>query len=137
MYVNNLPFTETLQMAQRDLYDINTLLLNPLKKQQKVAKYRKNGWYMVAVVEHAVGMTFGVLAIIDAYNQRYIMSGFNTCLLTIGASLAFKATNSAKSYTDIEKQLNEKINNIQNSVNSALPEQLHEIAEIARNIKQR
>ena len=74
-----------------------------------------------------------MLAIIDAYNQRYIMSGFNTGLLTIGALLAFNAANSAKSYADTEQQLKTEIQNIENAVNCALPEQLHEIAEIVRN----
>lgn len=133
MYINNLPFPETLHMAQRDIYDIDTMLLTPLKKQKKSAKRRKNAWYLLSGFEHAVGITFGVLAIIDAYNQRYIMSGFNTGLLTIGALLAFNAANSAKSYADTEQQLKTEIQNIENAVNCALPEQLHEIAEIVRN----
>ena len=137
MYVNNLPFTETLQMAQRDIYDIDTMLLTPLKKQEKDAKRKKITWNILSGTEHAIGITFGVLAAIDVYNQNYILGGLYGGLMTIGAIAGFDANNIAKSYADIEKQLSEKINNIQNSVNSALPEQLHEIAEIARNIKQR
>ena len=133
MYINNLPFPETLHMAQRDIYDINTMLLTPLKKQKKSAKRHKNAWYLLSGFEHAVGITFGVLAILDAYNQRYIMSGFNTGLLAIGAALAFNATNSGKSYANIEIQLNTEIQNIKTAINCALPEELHEIAEIVRN----
>ena len=133
MYINNQPFTETLQMAQRDIYDIDTLLLTPLKKQHKIAKRRKTAWYSLAVVEHAVGVTFGVFAIIDAYNQRYFICGLNTGLLTIGASIAFNATKNARSYADTEQQINTEIHDIETAVNCALPEKLHEIAEIVRN----
>ncbi len=137
MYINNLPFTETLQMAQRDLYDINTLLLKPLKKQQKNAKRKKTMWHIVSGTEHAIGITFGVLATIETYNQNYVFGGLYGGLMAIGATVAFNAKNIAKLYTDTEKQLNEKIATVQTAINIALPEKIHEIAEIARNIKHR
>lgn len=41
MYVNDLPFPETLHQAQKDLYDINTLLLDPMKKKKKTPNKNK------------------------------------------------------------------------------------------------
>jgi len=137
MYVNNLPFPETLQMAQRDIYDINTLLLAPLKKQQKIAKRKKITWHVISCTEHAVGITFGVITIMNTYNQNYILGGLCGGLMVIGAATGFDANNIAKSYTNTEKQLNTEIQNIENAINGALPETLHEIAEIARNTKQK
>jgi len=137
MYVNNLPFSETLQMTQCDLYDINTLLLTPLKKQKNITKHKKIAWQLCSCAEHAAGITFGVLTIIETYNHSYFMGGIFGGLMAIGAITGFDAGKQAKSYSDTKKQLNTEIQNIENIIQSASPEQIHEIAEIARNIKQR
>ena len=137
MYVNNKPFTETLRMAQRDIYDINTLLLAPLKKQKKNAKYKKIAWRLCAGTEHAIGITFGILAAVDIYHQNYILGVLYCGLMAIGATAGFNANTLAQSYADIEEKTNKNINNIQNIINVALPETLHEIADIARKTKQR
>lgn len=132
-----MPFTETLHMTQRDLYDIDTMLLTPLKKQKRNAKHKKIAWNLCAGAEHAIGITFGILAITTTYDHRYIMGGFYFALMTSGAMVAFNAGNIAKSYANIQEQLNEKIGTIQTTINFASPEKIHEIAEIARNIKHR
>lgn len=137
MYINNKPFTETLRMAQRDMYDIDTLLLTPLKKQKKNAKRKKIAWQLCAGTEHAIGITFGVLAAIDMYNQSYIPSILYIGLMAIGAKSGFNADKFSQSYAAIEKQTNENINDIQNTISTALPETLHTIANITRKIKQK
>ncbi len=65
------------------------------------------------------------------------MGGIFGGLMAIGAITGFDAGKQAKSYSDTKKQLNTEIQNIENTIQSASPEQIHEIAEIARNIKQR
>ena len=57
--------------------------------------------------------------------------------MAIGATAGFNANTLAQSYADIEEKTNKNINNIQNIINVALPETLHEIADIARKTKQR
>jgi len=137
MFVNNQPFPETLQMAQRDMYDIDTMLLKPLKKQQKIAKRKKIAWKLVSVTEHAVGVTFGVIGAIEAYNNNYVLGILYGGLMLIGAHAGFNANKNAKPYANKEKQLKTDIKNTELAVNGALPETLHEIAEIARNTKHR
>ena len=132
MYVNNLPFTETLQMAQRDMYDIDVMLLRPIKKMQKIAKRKKFLWKLLSGSEHAIGITFGILAAAEFYNQEYINGSLYIIPLTIGAATGFHSNSLSKQYDNNIKQLNEMITNTQNAINSSLPEQLHEIAEIVR-----
>lgn len=137
MYVNNLPFSETLHMAQTDLYDIDNLLLKPLKAKEKIAKRKKVMWRLMSIAEHGVGITFGVMAATDIYEQRYIMAGLYIAMMTIGAIAGFDSGNIANNCATNVKKLHNDINETQNIVNASLPEQLHEIAEIARNQKHR
>lgn len=137
MYVNNMPFSETLRQAQTDLYDIDTLLLKPLKAKEKIAKRKKIMWRLMSVAEHGVGITFGVMSAIEAYDQRYIITGMYIALMTIGAIAGFDSNKKANTHADIAQKLGTNINETQNIVRASLPEQLHEIAEIARNQKQR
>lgn len=137
MYINNMPFSETLHMAQRDLYDINVLLLKPLTQESKKFKRKKFAWRTASAVEHMVGVSFGVLAAIEIYNQNYIMGGLYCGLMAIGATVGFDANKNAKSCANSEKQTNKMIETTNTLINTALPERLHEIAEIARNKKQR
>ncbi len=132
MYVNNLPFSETLQQAQTDLYDIDTLLLKPLKKMEKITKRKKIAWTLVSGTEHAIGITFGIMASIDIYNQRYGLALFYIALLSIGAATGFNSGKISTEHNNNLQKLRETINSAQNAVDSALPEQLHEIAEIVR-----
>lgn len=137
MYVNNLPFTETLHMVQTDLYDINALLLTPLKKKEKIAKRKKIMWRLMSVAEHGVGITFGVMAATEIYNQRYIMTVMYVAMMAIGATAGFDSGQSADTHTDTAKKLRTDIDKTQNIINASLPEQIHEIAEIARHTKHR
>ncbi len=132
MYINNLPFPETLHMAQRDIYDINTMLLNPLKKQAKISKRKKIMWRVMSGTEHAVAVTFGVFAASEVYNQQYIMAVLYLALMTIGAVAGFDSGKQSSGYANRAQTLCTDIDEIQNKVNASLPEQLHEIAEAVR-----
>ena len=132
MYVNNLPFPETLHQAQKDLYDINTLLLDPMKKMEKTAKRKKVMWQLASLTEHSVGVTFGVLTIIDVYNQRYGMAILYIALLAMAAGAGFNSGNISNGYKIRRQKLRDMINNVQQKVDFSLPEQLHEIADIVR-----
>ena len=136
MYVNNLPFPETLHQAQKDLYDIKILLLDPMKKKEKNAKQKQIIWQLISGTEHAIGITFGVMAAIDVYNQRYGMAIIYVALLAIAAGAGFNSGNISNIHKTYRQKLRTEIGNIQEKLNISLPEQLHEIAEIARNIKQ-
>ena len=128
-----MPFPETLHQAQTDLYDINTLLLDPMKKNEKIAKRKKIIWQLVSGTEHAIGITFGVAAAIDVYNQRYGMAILYVALLAIAAGAGFNSGNISNGYKIHRQKLRQAIDNVQEKVNFSLPEQLHEIAEIVRN----
>ncbi len=127
-----MPFTETLHQAQTDLYDINTLLLDPMKEKEKIAKRKKVIWQLVSGTEHAIGVTFGVLAIIDIYDQRYGMAILYTALLAMAAGAGFNSGNISNGYKIRRQKLREMIDSVQEKVNFSLPEQLHEIADIVR-----
>ena len=135
MYVNNLPFTETLHMAQTDLYDIDNLLLKPLKAKEKNAKRKKVMWRLASIAEHGVGITFGTMAVTEVYNQRYVMAVMYIALMAIGAIAGFDSGNIANNCANNAKKTHNDFNEIQNMVNASLPEQLHEIAETIRNNK--
>ena len=135
MYVNNLPFTETLHQAQTDLYDIHTLLLDPMKKMEKTAKRKKVMWQLASLTEHSVGVAFGVLTIIEFYHQRYFLGCLYMPFLAIGAISGFDSGAMSNKNGNYAKQLKEMIKNTQNAIDASLPEQLHEIAEIVRNNK--
>lgn len=129
-------FDGTLQQAQRNLYDIERLLLNPLKKQEKITKYKKIGWYLVAGTECAISATFGILAVIDFCNQRYFSGVLYTGLSTIGAMAASNAIKITKTYIMKQQENSKIIETTQTLINTASPEKLHEMAEIARQNNQ-
>lgn len=135
MYVNNLPFTETLHQAQTDLYDINTLLLEPMKKQEKISKRKKIMWGLISGTEHSIGITFGVLAAMDIYDQRYIPALLYVGLMAIAATAGFNSGNISNEYNHHAHQARNTIKKVENIVSASLPEQLHEIAETIRNNK--
>ena len=128
-----MPFTETLHQCQRDLYDIDTLLLKPMKKLKKTAKHKTIAWKVVSGLEHSIGVTFGVFAITELYNQRYGTCILYSGLMTVGAVSGFDAGKISRNYANNVNQLNDMINTTQYYIQISLPEQLHEIAEIIRN----
>ena len=136
MYTNNMPFPETLHQAQTDLYDINTLLLDPMKEKEKIAKRKKTIWQLVSGAEHAIGITFGVLAAVDIYNQRYGMAILYIGLLAIAAGTGFYSGRISNKYKIRRQKLREMIDNVQEKVSISSPEILHEIADIARKQKE-
>ena len=137
MYINNAPFPETLQQAQKDLYDINTLLLDPLKKMEKTAKRKKVMWKIMSGSEHAVGVTFGALSAIEIYHQNYFLGCMYSPFMAIGAIAGFKSGSVANTNAEYVKKTHETIENVQREVMASLPERLHEIAETIRNRKQK
>lgn len=135
MYINDLPFHETLQQAQKDLYDINTLLLEPMKKQEKISKRKKIMWGLISGTEHSIGITFGVLAAMDIYEQRYIPALLYVGLMAIAATAGFNSGNISNEHNHHARQARNTIKKVENIVSASLPEQLHEIAETIRNNK--
>lgn len=131
-----MPFPETLHQAQTDLYDINTLLLDPMKEKEKIAKRKKTIWQLVSGAEHAIGITFGVLAAVDIYNQRYGMAILYIGLLAIAAGTGFNSGRISNKYKIRRQKLREMIDNVQEKVSISSPEILHEIADIARKQKE-
>ena len=136
MSVNNLSFPERLHQAQKDLYDIHALLLDPMKKLEKDTKRKKMAWKIMSGVEHTVGVTFGVLAAANVYNHSYFIGGCDIALATIGATAGFNAGNQADGYDDCINELHEMITKVQDIVDTSLPEQLNDIANIVRNSNQ-
>ena len=126
-----------LHNMQTDLYDLDSLMIDRLKKQKKTAKRKKIMWRALSGAEYTVGATFSVFAAIDMCNARYVMGGFDILFLGAGVALASESAANAKSYAQDEKTLGKMIETYKTLINSSTPEKLHEMAEIVRDNQQR
>ena len=127
-----LSFSETLHQTTQDMQDIHTLLISQMKTLRKQAKRKKIRWRVISTAEHAMGVTFGVLAAMDAFHHNYIPCGFNVVLLGIGAKLGFDSNKTANEYADDFDYLNNNVKTLENIVNTSSPQDLHDIADIIR-----
>ena len=122
-----------LRGVQKDLYDIDTLFLNQVRELLKTSKREKIRWQVLSGTEHAIALSFGIIAIVDMTKRDVFMSLLETSCMGLSAGLGFKAIKCAKTQHDAHEQLQHILDTTVNFLNIANAQEIKQIADIVRN----